>query len=91
MIVTLNEIKTYVRVDSADEDALLLTLNATSESLCQDILRLTFEDMDEIPEEVRLAVLYGISYLYEFREKADFKELTMTLKCLLFGQREESF
>jgi len=91
MIVTLDEIKSYVRVDSADEDALLLTLDATSESLCQDILRQTFDDMEEIEEVVKLAVLYGISYLFEFREQANFKELTMTLKCLLFGQREEEF
>lgn len=91
MVVTLEEIKHYIRVDSSDEDALLLTLTATSESLCQDILRIPFEGLDGINEPIKLAILYGISYLYEYREEADFKELTMTLRCLLFGQREEAF
>ena len=50
-----------------------------------------FESGAEVPEPVRTAVLYGISYLYENREQADFKDLTMTLKCLLFGQRDEVF
>lgn len=91
MLVTLDEIKQYVRIDSADEDELLLTLSETSESLCSDILRWGFEQGVEVPEPVRTAVLYGISYLYENREQADFKDLTLTLKYLLFGQRDEVF
>ena len=91
MLVTLEEIKEYVRIDSADEDGLLLTLEATAESLCGDILRCGFEPGAEVSEPIRTAVLYGVSYLYENREKADFKDLTVTLKCLLFGQRDEVF
>ncbi len=91
MVVTLEEIKQYVRIDSADEDELLLDLSGTAESLCGDILRCSFEHGMEAPEPVRTAVLYGISYLYENREQADFKDLTMTLKYLLFGQRDEVF
>ncbi|WP_395013586.1 head-tail connector protein [Robinsoniella peoriensis] len=91
MLVTLEEIKQYVRIDTADEDALLFTLLATVESLCSDILRSSFEEADKIPEPVKTAVLYGVSYLYENREQADFKDLAITLKCLLFGQREEVF
>lgn len=91
MVVTLEEIKQYVRIDSADEDELLLALSGTAESLCGDILRCGFEPGTEAPEPVRTAVLYGISYLYENREQADFKDLTLTLKYLLFGQRDEVF
>lgn len=91
MLVTLEEIKEYVRIDSGDEDGLLLILEAAAESLCRDILRHGFEPGPEVPEPVRTAVLYGVSYLYENREQADFKELAMTLKCLLFGQRVEVF
>ena len=91
MLVTLEEIKEYVRIDSADEDGLLLALEATAESLFGDILRCGFGPEAEVSEPVRTAVLYGVSYLYENREKADFKDLTMTLKCLLFGQRNEVF
>lgn len=91
MLVTLEEIKGYLRIDSADEDGLLLSLAATAESLCGDILRYGFKPDAEVPEPVRTAVLYGVSYLYENREQADFKDLTVTLKCLLFGQRDEVF
>lgn len=91
MLVTLEEIKGYLRIDSADEDGLLLFMAATAESLCSDILRYGFEPDVEVPEPVRTAVLYGVSYLYENREQADFKDLTVTLKCLLFGQRDEVF
>ena len=91
MLVTLEEIKEYVRIDSGDEDGLLLSWEAAAESLCRDILRHGVEPGAEVPEPVRTAVLYGVSYLYENREQADFKELAMTLKCLLFGQRDEVF
>lgn len=91
MLVTLEEIKSYLRIDSGDEDGLLLSLAATAESLCSDILRYGFQSYAEVPEPVRTAVLYGVSYLYENREQADFKDLTVTLKCLLFGQRDEVF
>ena len=91
MLVTLEEIKEYVRIDSGDEDGLLLILEAAAESLCRDIPRHGVEPGAEVPEPVRTAVLYGVSYLYENREQADFKELAMTLKCLLFGQRVEVF
>lgn len=91
MLVTLGEIKGYMRIDSADEDGLLLSLAATAESMCSDILRYGFQVDAEVAEPVRTAVLYGVSYLYENREQADFKDLTVTLKCLLFGQREEVF
>ena len=91
MVVTLEEIKEYVRIDSIGEDDFLLGLCATSESLCNDILHRTFEEMEEVPDPVKTAVLYGISYLYENREQADFKDLTLMLKCLLFGQRDEVF
>lgn len=91
MAVTLEEIKEYVRIDSSAEDDLLLVLKATAESLCGTVLRRNLDELDEIPEPVKIAVLYGISYLYEHREQADFKDLTLTIKYLLFGQRDEVF
>jgi len=81
----MEEIKEYVRIDSIGEDDFLLGLCATSESLCSDILHRTSDEMEKVPDPVKTAVLYGISYLYENREQADFKDLTLMLKCLLFG------
>lgn len=91
MVVSLEETKAYIRVDTAEEDDLLLILIATSESLCADILRVEFDELEDISDTVRTAILYGVSFLYENRENADFKELTITLKCLLFGEREDVF
>ena len=91
MHVSLEEVKEYTRIDSAYDDDLLLTLITTSESLCENILRTDLNDEIQISETIRIAILYGVSYLYENRESADFKELITTLKYLLYGEREEVF
>lgn len=91
MLVTLEEAKSYLRIDSGDEDALILSLLKSAENLCMDILRCSKEEIGSDEELVKTAVCYGTSYLYEYRETADFKELTMVLKSLLFGHREVAF
>lgn len=91
MHVSLVEAKEYVRLDGTAEDDLLLTLITTSESLCEHILRVDLNAEPRISETVRTAILYGVSYLYENRESADFKELTTMLKYLLYGEREDVF
>ena len=42
-LITLEEAKTYLRVDSSDEDSLIESLILASESLCKDVARLTEE------------------------------------------------
>jgi len=91
MLVSAQEAKVYLRLDGAEEDALIQTLLETSESLCRDIVRVDLDEMDEVPEVVKTAICYGVTYLYENRENADFRELTRTLKFLLFGVRREEF
>lgn len=91
MLVSVAEAKLYLRLDDGEEDALIQTLLETSESLCRDIARVDFDEMEEVPEIVRTAICYGVTYLYEHREKADFGELTRTLRFLLFGVRKEEF
>ena len=39
-------------------------------------------------ETTRQAMLYTVSYLYENRNTADYHTLTLTLRALLFAQRE---
>ena len=39
----------------------------------------------------KIAVLFTIGYLFENRETADTKELTLRLRSLLFGIRKEAF
>jgi uncharacterized phage protein (predicted DNA packaging) len=91
MIATLEEAKMYLRIDHSDEDALITNLINTSESLCKDIIRYEISELERIPETLKTAVLYGITYLYENREKANYKELISTLSYLLFGIRREIF
>ncbi len=92
MIVTLEEMKTYLRVDYEDEDALLTGLIATAEELCAHVARLPVETVQNSTNEtLRTAVLYTVAYLYEHREDADHHDLQLTLRALLFGVREAAF
>ena len=92
MTVSLDEIKTYLRVDYADEDSLLTGLIASAQELCASVARLTQEDFLALESnEAKIAVLYTVAYLYEHREEADHHELTLTLRSLLFGIREAGF
>ena len=91
-MVTLDEVKKYLRVDTKDDDHLLSTLILTSEQLCRDILRI--EEANEFSKAstvVKIAILYSVAYLYEHREEANYKELTLTLRALLFGARKADF
>lgn len=90
-IVTLEEAKQYLRVDSKDEDDFISGLLETSEQMCRDVVRLELAELEEHLSIVRIAVLYAAAYLYEHREQADHDDLTQTLRALLFGIRREVF
>ncbi|HEM4925442.1 TPA: phage gp6-like head-tail connector protein [Streptococcus suis] len=91
MSLSLEEVKQYVRVDSSDDDSLLESLMLSAKQLCSHILRV--DETDELlqKDEVKIAMLYGIAYLYEHREEANHKDLTLTLRSLLFGLRKVEF
>ena len=91
MIATLEEAKLYLRIDHSDEDTLITDLLKTSEDLCKDIIRQEFTELETIPKTLKTAVLYKITYLYENREKADYKKLTSTLSYLLFNIKKKMF
>ena len=87
-LVTLEEAKAYLRVDGNEEDDLIARLIASTDRLCKDIVR------DEKPEEsatYKMAVLFAVAYLYEQREDADYHNLLLTLRALLFGERRDAF
>ena len=50
VMVTLEEAKSYLRVDSSFEDPLIASLLASSESLCMDVARLSADEWDEIAD-----------------------------------------
>ena len=49
------------------------------------------ELMEQVNPNLHTAVLYTVAYLYEHREEADHRTLTLTLRSLLFGVRREGF
>ena len=91
MLVSVNEMKQYLRVDSSDDDALIEQLIHTAEALCRDVARLDNETFLSESDATKTAVLYAVAYLFEHREDADHKALTLSLRSLLFGVRKEGF
>ena len=91
MLVPLEEVKQYLRIDGNDEDLLLSSFAETAEQLCTALLRV--KELSEVEDRavVRIAILYAVSYLYEHREEADHRGLALTLRSLLFGVRKEGF
>lgn len=99
-LITLEEAKAYLRVDSDDEDALIGVLLTTAGRMCSDVARLSDEQWDALnkdePDEplkpirdtIKVAVLYALGYLFEHREEADHHGLTLTLRSILFAIRE---
>lgn len=91
MIITLDEMKNYLRVDHDDDDALLESLIVSSEQLCMDVARIPDEELFEKEPCSKVAVMYAVAYLYEHREDANHLELTLSIRALLFGIRQEGF
>ena len=87
-MITLNEAKNYLRVDHTEDDKLILSLIDTAKALVQDVGRMDDTALAVNEATTRQAMLYTISYLYENRNTADYHQLTLTLRALLFAQRE---
>lgn len=111
-LVSLEDARTYLRVDSYYDDSLIASLLASAEAMCYDVTRLssedwaavisytgldgltlrgdpkTHEDVVRIRDLVRVSELYALGYLYEHREEADHKPLTLTLRSILYAVRE---
>ena len=90
-VVSLEEIKNYLRVDFDDDDALLEGIIVQSQQICMDVARFSdFEDFEKQPVS-KIAVMYAVAYLYEHREDADHRALTVELRALMFGIRTPEF
>ena len=90
-MITLEEAKSYLRVDFDDEDEMINSLIQSSIKHSMDVARVdSEEDLSKNPN-VKIAVLYMTAYLYEHREEADYSELNLTLRALLFGMRKAEF
>lgn len=90
MQLTLEETKTYLRIDYADEDELIESEISAAERLVADVLRKDSLD-DAGSPLVTAAVLYALAYLNEHREEADHHALILSLRAILFGERSPGF
>lgn len=90
MIVSLEEMKQYLRVDFGDDDGFITNALHSAESLCADIARLSAKEFSET-QTAKIAVMYAVAYLYEHREDADHHALTLSLRSLLEGVRRSKF
>ena len=100
MIVSLKEVKNYLRIDFDDDNKLLYQLIDTAQKLCMEIVRtddIAVLNADDIAvlnadkKTYKTAVLYAVAYLYENREKANHNEMKLTLRALLANFRPEGF
>ena len=92
MLVSLEEMKKYLRVDYDDEDTLISSLITAAEELCAHVARISVGELPAYEDaNMKAAVYYATAYLFEHREEADHHELTLTLRSLLFGIREAAF
>ena len=91
MVVTLEEMKQYLRVDYEDDDQLITGFIASAEQLCRDLLRADETTDLEKYGTVKISVMYAAAYFYEHREEADHHDLALTLRSLQFGSRKEDF
>jgi len=64
---------------TADDDGNVLTVNTSAYSQNEII---------QMRELLKIAILYAVGYLYEHREEADHHGLMLTLRNLLFAVRE---
>lgn len=90
-MISLDQMKNYLRIDFSDDDALLENLIVSSERLCMDIARIKNKAVFEKKENAKIAVMYAVAHQYEHREDCDHHALAMSLRSLLSGIRKAGF
>lgn len=100
MVISLEEAKLYLRIDSDEEDTLITSFILTAEEICEDILRYPISEFEEVPKVVKQAVLYGAANMYEKREgsyyymkneSGSISETIDAMKLILGNLRKESW
>jgi uncharacterized phage protein (predicted DNA packaging) len=91
MIVTLEELKVHLRVVTDEEDMLLISLIVQAQEAATDFTRVDWDDMEKVPETVRLAVLLMASHFYEYRDSSDknaYSTMLSAFHMLLYPNRK---
>ena len=94
--VTLDEIKSWLRVDHEDDDDLLKTLGEAATELAETRIRrpIIAEDdasaiaktEDTVPKSIKIAVLVITSFMYENRNAPDIQLTERVLRPYLLAQ-----
>jgi hypothetical protein len=87
-LISLEEAKGYLRVDTADEDAMIGVLLSAAERLCVDVARLTEEQWSDIDSDKIRSVRYTDAELRAIRETM--KVAILYALGYLFEHREEA-
>ena len=89
MVVTIDEVKTHLRIQQNEEDSYISGLIVQAQAAAEDYCRVQFSD--PAPEPVRLAVLLKVSHYYENRDNPD-KQVYVTMRIafenLLYPYRD---
>ena len=91
MVVSLEDVKLYLRVDGEEEDTLISNFINVSEDLVEGILRYSVSEFEVVPEIVKQAVMYSVANMYEKREDYDAKEVIDIMTKLLFSYRKDEW
>ena len=89
MIVTVDEVKTHLRIEDDDEDMYLESLISQAQAVAEDLCRTQFSEA--APEPVRLAVLLFVSHYYENRDNPDravYGTMRIDFENLLYPYRD---
>lgn len=94
--VTLDEIKSWLRVDHKDDDDLLETLGEVATELAETRLRRPIiadddasaisKTIDTVPKSIKIAVLVITSFMYENRNATDIELRDRVLRQSLLDQ-----
>lgn len=95
MVVSLAEAKLFLRVDGDTEDALITSLIATSEELCESVIREEMTSFRVVPETLKQAILFCVATLYEQRQGGkdglDTAQMLDVVRRMTFAYRKESW
>ena len=89
MTVTLEDTKLWIKVDGDYEDTLIESFIKTAEGMVEDILRFPLSDFaGDVPEQIKWAIYYCVSRLYEGRNTTEVDDLSKVLLMLLSSYRK---